>query len=705
MRWSGFFVAAIAVAEAVGAAPNVVVSAFPRGMVQIAGSGSTSSDTFTITNIGDATASVALVRSNIFFTISSSAATLAPGTSQTITIRGTSQPGGGYVGFVTMTGSGVPASGIVVNVRMMVGGIPAGTVDPQALISRLDISGPADQAHASAIAFRNNGNATMMGMAMSDTSWLAPQQQLLSIDPARNAQVTFTADPTKRPDAPTPLGGMEASLSLRYIAGNGADRTVTVSIVDVVKPGVGPGDPPPLPAGELALFVPGVSSRNQVLTDLFLSARRGEPAITDLKIFFAQSALASTSFLATIAQPPTGLGLWFPSVLQSVFSRGEQVGTLQLRGAQSGNVSVSAVQISTPDEQRFFSSPLPILRSDRGIGPGESVLLTGAEKSGTVATSVYVQEMSGATATAQTEFFDAAGASIGTRRTDSINAFRAVELLDIAPAGARSIRITNTGSTARLGAMALVSDNATQASWAIVDPSRNAVATDRLLMPIVSTSAEVFVANRSTSSATITIDTFVPTVTRRRRAVHANALQTATLRPLETLRTTVNAPNTMLSVSGPAGAISATGKITLTTPGRIGSFGTSLPVVPLQSALLATQGTRFNGVNDGSVSRASLILAEVGGLTATVRVTLRYIFVAGLAVSSQAVSSKDFSVAPGAMLIISDLARTVIGAQRDTFGDLRNIQVDVDVVTGGGRIIPFIQTSDIVSGDISVRAE
>jgi hypothetical protein len=448
-----------------------------------------------------------------------------------------------------------------------------------------------------------------------------------------------------------------------------------------------------------------------VLTDFFLSARRGEPAISDLKVFFAQSAPASTSFLATIAQPPSGLGLWFPSILQSVFNRGEQVGTLQLRGAQSGNVSVTAVQISTPGEQRFFSSPLPILRSDRGIGPSQTLMLAGVDKSGTVATTLYLQEMSGNTATAQTEFFDSGGASIGTRRSDTISPFRALELLDVVPAGARSVRITNTSSGASIGAVAMIADNATQASWSVVDPSRSvAAATDRWLIPIVSApvasaTTEVFVANTSASPASVSIDAFTPAVQRRRRSVHANALQTATLRPLETLRTTINAPNTMLSVSGPAGAISASGRITMTVAGRVGSFGTSLPVVALQSALLATQGTRFNGVDDGSASRSSLILAEVGGLTATVRVTLRYIFVAGLAVSSQAVSSKDFSVAPGAMLIISDLARTVIGAQRDTFGDLRNMQVDVDLIDGGGRIIPFIQSMDTISSDISVRAE
>jgi hypothetical protein len=708
MRWKQLFLAAIAFAEAAAAAPNVVVTAFPRGMVQVSG-GAATNDSFTVANIGTTAAVIDFLRNGNFFSVSPSSLSLSPGASQSITIRGSSQPGGVFNGSITISGSGVPANGIVIPVRLMTGPIPAGTVDPQPSILRVDVAGPPGQAHSRDVSFHNGGNAAMQGIAVSDAAWIVPQSELVNIAPARNGVVTFSADPSKRPDAPSPLGAFAGTLSLRFLNGNGVGQTVSVSIVDVVRPGVSAGEPPALTAGEIALFVPGLSSRNQVLSDLFLSARRGEPAITDLKLFYTQLVTGSSSLVATIAQPPTGLAPWFPSILQSVFSRVEQVGTLQLRGSQTTNVSLTTIQVSSLDV-RVFSSPLPILRSDRGIGPGESLLLAGVEKSASLNTNVYLQELSGSAASAQTEFFDATGAPVGSRRTDTINPFRGLELLDIVPAAARSVRVTNTGSAAKIAAAALVADNATQASWAVIDPSRSVAApTDTWLVPLITPPAgsttEVFVGNTTTATTNVTIDTFTPSVQRRRRAVHTNALQTATLRPLETLRTTVNAPNSMLRVTGPAGTVSTSARITTTNPGRVGSFGTSLPIVTVNTALSASQGTRFTGVDDWLATRSSLILAEIGGLAATVRVTLRYSFVAGVAVSAQGLSSKDFSVSAGQMLTINDLARSVIGSQRDTFGNLRNMQVDVEVIDGGGRIIPFIQSIDNSSGDITVRAE
>ncbi len=54
---------------------------------------------------------------------------------------------------------------------------------------------------------------------------------------------------------------------------------------------------------------------------------------------------------------------------------------------------------------------------------------------------------------------------------------------------------------------------------------------------------------------------------------------------------------------------------------------------------------------------------------------------------------------------IVDLARSIIGAQRDSFGDLRNMQVDVDVIDGSGKVLSFLEATDNASGDIMVRAE
>ena len=143
------------------------------------------------------------------------------------------------------------------------------------------------------------------------------------------------------------------------------------------------------------------------------------------------------------------------------------------------------------------------------------------------------------------------------------------------------------------------------------------------------------------------------------------------------------------------------------------SFGSSLPAVPASAALASGQGKRFTGVDDSSARtvaaatpatyRSTLMLIETAGQSATVRVTLRYNFIAGATVSSQGVSSRDFSIGANQMLTIADLARSIIGAQRDAFGDLRNMQVDVDVTDGSGRLLPFIESVDNATARDFVR--
>jgi hypothetical protein len=88
-----------------------------------------------------------------------------------------------------------------------------------------------------------------------------------------------------------------------------------------------------------------------------------------------------------------------------------------------------------------------------------------------------------------------------------------------------------------------------------------------------------------------------------------------------------------------------------------------------------------------------------------VKVTLRYTFVAGGLVSATAVRSREYSMAPLQFLIISDLARDVIGGQRDSFGDLHNMELDIEISGGSGRVLPFLQIIDTGSGDTVVRTE
>src|SRR5579872_1767668 len=650
-------------ATAVFAGPNVVVISSPKGLVQTIG-GAGAADSFTIANVGDANAVLTFQRSGSFFNISTFSLVLAPGATQTINIQGASQPSQGIlVGSVTISGSGTPASGIDVPVRLMAGPVPAGTVNAQASIGGLILFGLANLQHSASIGFHNSGNAQMMGMAVGDTEWLVPQSGFVTVNANQNASASFSVDASKRPDSAAPMGGTTGNLSLRFLSGNATAQSVSVSIVDVVSPDVAPGEAPPLAPGELALFVPGLVNRSGIASDFFLAGRRGDTAITDLKLYYTQAIAGSSSLAAILAQPASSLAIWFPSIMQTVFKRGDPSGALQMRGSQTANVSIAAIEVASPGDGRIFSSPSPVLRSDRAIGANETMILTGVDKTDTLTTALYLQEMSGAATSVQSDFFDLNGNVVGTRRTDNVGAFRSIEILDAVPAGARSVRLTNLGA-GRIGATAVTSDNATNASWSIVDSNRDSPAgTSVWVIPIVTAAAsgqpEVFVTDAASNNVSVTLDNFTVNAPGRRHAVRPMAAST-TLAPLQTMRTAVAPANALFRLTGPAGAVSASARMVMTSAGRIGSFGASFPVVPVSNALGASQGTRFTAVDDTlHGSRSSLILAEVGGATTTVHVTLRFVFVAGQAVSSQAISSKDFTVNPGQFLVIPSLAATV----------------------------------------------
>ncbi|HUJ15306.1 MAG TPA: hypothetical protein VL284_16080 [Thermoanaerobaculia bacterium] len=700
-------------APAVAAGPNIVVISLPQGMVQTIGGGG-AADSFTIANVGDAPATVAFQQNGSFFTISASGAVVAPGATQTITIHGLTQNAQAIsAGSVTITGSGAPLSGISVPVRLMAGPVPAGTVNMQSSVGGIILTGTASQQHAASVSFHNSGNVQMQGMAVGDAAWLVPQTDFVTVGQNQNGQASFAVDETKRPDAGAPMGGVPGNLSLRFFSGNATAQSVSVSIVDVVRPDIVPAEPAPLAPGELALFIPALSSRSGVTSDFYLAGNHGDTAVRDVKLFFSQAVAGSASLLAAIAQPPSTPALWFPSIVGSVFGSAQQAGSIQLRGSPAPAVSVAAIQVAAPGDGRLFSSPLPLIRSDRSAGPDETLLVTGVEKSSTLSTTLYLQETSGTNTSVQTDFFDASGAAVGTRRVDSVAAFRSIEIPDAVPAGARSVRFTNLGA-GRIGAAAVTSDNATLSSWPLVDSARSSPpgtsvwVIPAIAPPGIGAQMEVFVSNGSTSSASFTLDDFQPLPpSSRRHAVHSSALISATtLAPLQTSRSVVTPSNSLLSITAPAQAMTASARMIMTAPGTIGSFGASFPVVPLSKALATSQGMRFTGVDDTQLgARSSLVLAEVGGAATTVRVTLHYIFVAGTAVSAQAISMKDFTLASGQLIVVPNLASAVIGSLRDSLGDLRNMQVDIDVTGGAGKVLPFVESIDNSSGDIMVRAD
>ena len=700
-----------------GTGPRVVAGSFPSGMVQATGE-SGAIDNFSLANVGPVPASVSLTSSGNFFSISPTSFTLQPGASQLITITAGAQPPGMYDGTITAGGD----ASLVVPVRLLVAGPPAGSVDPQPTVARVEVTTPSGFA-----SFRNSGSSAMQGIAVSDVPWIVPQSGIITINPAETKNVSFSIDRSKRPDSDALIGGATGSLSLRFLGSPTGKRTATgsspvstktVTVVDVVKPGVSPGTPAPLQRDELALFVAGHGSAAGLAGDLFLS-NRGSSPIPDLKLFLT----AAASQVATLPQLASNLGVTLTSVSTSIFGV-EASGSLMLRGTVD-NLSAAAIRMVNPSGNSAYFSAIPVFRSDRGVASGGRLVLSGVERSANLRTIVVLQELAGVPGTADIQAYDANGAPIGAKASLTMAPF--VSTTDSGNTiieGARSVVITNTGSgSSRINAYARVFDSSTSDAWIVVDPSVTSGTSDSLIAPMIITPAgpaqtDIYVTN--TTNAAVGASLNVVASSNRRRAVRPASLDTQTstaqpltIRPFETQKTTVQPANGYVRISAAPGSISASARVTITSSGK--SFGSALPVVPASKALLSGQSRRFSGVGDASAKtiaagtsatfRTTLKLIETTDQPVIVRVSIWYTFPAGTLASARTSSSKEFTVSASQVLMISDLARTVLGPQRDSFGDLRDMQVDVEVIGGNGGVLPFLESIDSGSGDIVMRSE
>ncbi|MGZ5493901.1 MAG: hypothetical protein ACXW3E_10680, partial [Thermoanaerobaculia bacterium] len=654
--------------------------------------------------------------------------TLQPGTSQSITITANSQPAGSYDGTIALSGNGVQQGGITVRVRLLVATAPTGSVNPRAAVPRVDLSAPIGQNPSGSVSITNSGSSTVQGIATADVPWIIPQSGLITINAGETRSITFTIDRTKRPDSAALFGGASGTITLRFLGGRppnarlAADTSptsgISISIVDVVTPTVTSGTPPPLSTNELALFVAGHGSVPGIAGDLFLS-NRGTSAIPDLKLF-----LTAASQIATLPQLGANFGVTLPSVSTSIF--GQESGSgLMLRGSSLDSLAAAAMRMVNPAGSDAYFSSIPVFRSDRGVGPGGRLVLSGVERTGNSGTAVLVQELSGLAGSADIQGYDSNGAPIGAKMSITMTPF--VSRNDAATTiveGARSVVITNTGSgSSRINAYARVSDNSTSDAWIVIDPAVTyGSSAGDFVMPLISTptgggKTDIYLTNGAAAPATTTMN--VVSASNRRRAVRGTHLfqenessQQFTMGSLETRQTTVTPTNGYVRFSG-ASAVSASGRVTVTNGGK--TFGSALPVLPASAAMSSGQSKRFAGVSDASVRtigagtpatfRSSILLLETAGQPATVRVSLWYTFPAGVLVSAQTVSSKEFTVGANQILVIRDLSRTVIGAQRDSFGDLRDMQVDVEVIGGSGRVLPFIESVENGTGDLVMRAE
>ena len=702
-----------------GDVPIVSVTSYPEGIVQLAGSPAGGTDHLVLTNLGRVATTITLTQSGDFFTQSPATFALAAGATQVVTITATTQAPGKYQGQSIVSGAGVP-DGLTIPVQLFIATAPLGTIAPTTAVARQEIAAPAGQNPSGSVTFTNQGTGTLQGIATSDAAWLIPQTDLVIIGPGETKAVTFTTNRALRDDAASPGGAATATLSVVYVdsgssalrapvvKGGGTTRTVSVTIVDVVKPGAVPGAPPPLAPGEIAFFVPGLFQRSSTSGDLQLSVIGN--SIADLKLYLAAPGVPS--LVGSLDQLAPNAGVSLPSVLQNVFATSASTATVQARSASLSRVALAGLRTNQSGPNGSFITALPTFRSDRAFGPGDVIYLPGIEKSASRTTDLFVQEVSGVPATAKIDFLDASGTVVSSRASESVDGFGLLSLADVAPPSAASIRATNVSTNgARIVAYALVIDASTQDAWTVID----SIATDQTVAipPAVAsgtTTNAMFILNPNDSPLDVTVD--LRFSGGRRRAIGSRSGANSTTVTLGAGETRV------VPVRFSNGYVRLTASRPFVVSGRSttnATFGSALPVLETSESLRSGQSRRFGGVDDASRStiiasspltyRSTLGLVESAGQPATVKLTLRYSFSAGTRSTAQGLSAIAVQVPANRLVLFNELARSIIGNARDNYGDLRNMQLDVEVVSGDGRIAPFLETIDNGSADAAIRVE
>lgn len=721
-------------------APNVAVSSLPLPMLQLSNNGGASTQ-FTLTNAGGTSTSISLGQSGTFFTQSPISFTLAPGGSQVVTVTGGAEPSGAFSGFSAPAGAGVP-SGLQIPITLLSAQPPSAPVQAVPATNRVDVAAASGVTPSGSVSFSNNGNAVLTGVLTSDVPWIIPQSGEVTIQPNSTGTFSFTIDRTRRADAGALLGSESGEISLTYLGSplsKGAPlgttpppSVSTVSVVDTVQLTVATGTaPPPLAAGEVALFVPGVGhvtgSVGTFLSDLSILNPPGNPPVSDIRFFYTPTA-AGAAQQSTSLPPVGGVSVALADVVKNVFGSSAQVGSLQIRSASAALLSVNTNIFNASNPAGTYGTTIPTFRSDRAVGAGGNLVLTGLRQDATGHTNLFIQEMSGAGAvTVQTNFLDPNGNSLGTR-SDTVGPFALAQINNVVPSGAVAAILTNTSSnSATFLAYATPVDQASGDNWAIVDWSRQYgyAGGDNVIIPVAGVlqganntffRTDVAITNSSGGQGSGTLR-FYP---RGGNFVD----RTITLGPLQTNIVTNVIGSLFGASSGSVGYLlftPATGTFAITSrtyttvAGSVATFGTHVPTLPAAGSMTVGALRAIGSLQDSAVAtvmaarpatfRTNFGLLETSGSSVTVRATLRFTYPAGLKVQGVGTATKDYPLTANQFMQINGIAADILGSGREALGDLRDLEIDFQVVSGTGAVAVYTSSTDNGTGDVILRTQ
>lgn len=735
-----------------GVADAIVgVASPPSGMVQAANA-TGGVDSYTLVNTGSKATTVTLSKTGDFFTQSPASFTLAAGGVQRVTLTGTAKTVGLYQGTSTPAGAGVPAN-FSVPVQLLVAAPPSGKVDPVPAVTRTDVSAPSSESRPTgSLMFTNRGTSGVSGFLGSDSTWLIPQSGAISLAPGQTLSFNFTIDRTKRPDALSPAGSVTGRIYLNFLNGPIASLvyvpnatpppgTSGSSVVDTVKPSIATAAAPALATGESAIFLPSVLHRGSIGVDIILS-NFADAADSGAAFFFTPAGSANT-YRAVIGTMLPNAPVAYGDIVKNVYGSGGLSGSLQIRGANTANIGATAVLLNLANASGTFGTAAPAMRSDSATAAGGAIFLTGLQRESGTHTDLYIQELGGATANVSIEYFNASGAAVGTKTTNALTRFGVLELLNTVPSGAVSARITNlSGSAGKIGAQAIVYDDGGSDMWslpatkistvAIIPEAKHAhgssgsfTRTDLSIMNTGSTSASGTLSyispgrsrairRGSTTVTTMSVDDGIsPDATTRQRSITLGALQTQKLSDvLGSLFGISSNTEGYVTFTPTTGTFAIANRTYETASTFTGARGTSVPPIPVASLLKSGQKKRIAGIDEAATRTAAkggtystdFALMETSGAAVTVRVTLRYAY-ALETVQAQASATHDYKLAAREFLLVENIGSAIIGSKRASLGDLRNMQVEFQVISGTGAVAVYTLTTDNGSGDTILRTE
>ncbi len=713
---------------------RVVFSKVPNGLFQRTGTGG-ATDRVEFANVGTIGGQVNLSTTGGFFTISPSSFTISPKSRQNVTITGQPQPAGFYRGEIIVQ-AGIRT--VSIPVGMLSGDPPDGTIKVKTQTRRVDVNGMAGDSPRGQVRFTNEGTATLIGFAVSSTPWIVPDPGLVQIPPGESAVVGFTCIRDLRSDQ-TALS-VVGTISLKYVLGTGdmsgktiADTPPTslagVVVTDTTNPTTSSAAVPPLKQNEIAIVLPGVghvtgSGGKEFISDLSLVNSVDGLSIGDLNMYYSSATVSKASPQSSVA---AGGSVNLADVVTSFFGETEQVGTIHLRSSNTSSLGVAANVFNRANLAGTYGTAIPAFRSNRAATKGETLHVTGLVQSATAHTNLYIQEMSGnGSASVTIDFFDQAGAVVGSVTPQPAGAFGLVQLPGIVPVGAVSARVNVTSNTGAVAVYATPVDDSSGDTWAVADWSRqaNLSGSDRQIVPVAGAApgalntnfkTDLSLTNVSSNQGQATLTYYPSSGSSVTKSITLGGMQSSTMNDVvPTFFGVVGTSVGWISVDPTSGSWQVSSRTYTQQEGNPATFGTGVATLGASSALGVGEYRVFGGLEDttldtvnsgrGATFRTNLGLVEVSGTAATVKVSVSFADGKEL-VAGGSDGEIEVNLPANGFTQLSGVVRSVLGSARDTdYGDLHGVQVRVEVESGGA-VVPYVTSTDNGTGDTVLRTE